>query len=141
MAKIDPFPQVPHRTLPNHSRTHRKSIGHLRRTEDSFLPRMHDRTLYDYPTVSIPEAAQLHMMDRERFRKRFKECLHKEIRSVKLVRSVRLLLVDVLRSAYPEAPEEVIYQLAYRYTRDRHRRRSELLMNAKRKREGRNRNA
>lgn len=96
---------------------------------------MQERTLYDQPTVGMKEAAQLHMMAEARFRKRYRDCLHRYMRSVRMLRGVRLLLVDVLRSAYPEAPDDVIYSLAYRYARERHERRAKLLRRARIKRE------
>ena len=94
---------------------------------------MQERTLYDFPTISMREASEIFMMGEPRFRKRFEECLHRYIRSVKMLRGQRLLLVDVFRAAYPEAPESVIYELAYRYTVEWHSRRAELVMRGKRK--------
>lgn len=69
-----------------------------------------------HPTVSMNQAAAIFMWSPRIFRDKFTRVLQSEIRHVKTDRGIRLLLEDVLRSAYPSAPEATIYQLAFDYT-------------------------
>ncbi len=72
--------------------------------------------LTDHPTVSMNQAAAIFMWSPRTFRDKFVRVLKSEIRNVKTDRGTRLLLEDVFRSAYPDAPEGTIYQLAFDYT-------------------------
>ena len=69
-----------------------------------------------YPTVSMNQAAAILMWSLRTFKDKFTRVLKSEIRHVKTDRGIRLLLEDVLRSAYPDAPEATIYELAFDYT-------------------------
>ena len=69
-----------------------------------------------HPTISMSQAAAIFMWSPRTFRDKFIRVLQSEIRNVKTDRGTRLLLEDVLRSAYPDAPEGTIYQLAFDYT-------------------------
>ncbi len=69
-----------------------------------------------HPTVSMGQAAAIFMWSLRIFKHKFTRVLQSEIRHVKTDRGIRLLLEDVLRSAYPDAAEATIYQLAFDYT-------------------------
>jgi len=75
-----------------------------------------EKTILDYPTISVNQAATVFMWSPRKFQQKFQTVLKVEIRHVKTSKGIRLLLEDVLRSAYPDAEEAVIYQLAYDYT-------------------------
>lgn len=72
--------------------------------------------LLDHPTISMNQAAAVFMWSPRTFKDKFTRVLKSEIRHVKTDRGIRLLLEDVLRSAYPDAPEGTIYELAFDYT-------------------------
>ena len=74
------------------------------------------KSITDYPTISIKQAAAIFMWSPRTFQDKFTRVLQSEIRHVKTARGLRLLLEDVLRSAYPDASEGKIYDLAYDYT-------------------------
>jgi len=79
----------------------------------------------NHPTVSMSQAAAIFMWSPRTFRDKFTRVLQSEIRHVKTDRGIRLLLEDVLRSAYPDAPEGTIYEIAFDYTmRDAMRRKN-----------------
>ncbi len=69
-----------------------------------------------HPTLSINQAAAIFMWSPRTFKDKFIRVLQSEIRNVKTDRGIRLLLEDVIRSAYPDAPEATIYELAFDYT-------------------------
>ena len=69
-----------------------------------------------HPTVSMNQAAAIFMWSPRTFKDKFTRVLQSEIRHVKTDRGIRLLLEDVIRAAYPDAPEDAIYQLAFDYT-------------------------
>ena len=83
------------------------------------MKREDDRTIYDQPTVTIKAAGAILMMGKERLQKRW-ESLSWHIRWVNTRRGRRLLLVDVLRCAYPEASEHTIHMMALEYSIQRH---------------------
>jgi len=73
----------------------------------------------------MSQAAAIFMWSPRTFRDKFTRVLQSEIRHVKTDRGIRLLLEDVLRSAYPDAPEGTIYEIAFDYTmRDAMRRKN-----------------
>ena len=74
------------------------------------------KSLTDYPTISMSRAAAIFMWSPRKFRDKFIRVLYSEIRHAKTDRGIRLLLEDVIRAAYPAAPEGTIYQLAFDYT-------------------------
>lgn len=74
------------------------------------------KSITDHPTTSMSQAAAIFMWSPRTFQDKFTRVLQSEIRNVKTDRGIRLLLEDVLRSAYPDAPEATIYQLAFDYT-------------------------
>lgn len=69
-----------------------------------------------YPTISINQAAAIFLWSPRVFRDKFDRALQFEIRHVKTERGTRLLLEDVLRAAYPDAPDGTIYELAFDYS-------------------------
>ena len=83
------------------------------------MKRGDDRTIYDQPTVTMRAAAAILMMGKERLLHRW-ESLSQHIRWVNNRAGRRLLLVDVLRSAYPEASEHTIHIMALEYSIQRH---------------------
>ncbi len=74
------------------------------------------KDITEYPTVSMNQAASMFMWSPRKFQIKFMRALQFEIRHVKTSRGNRLLLEDVLRAAYPDAPAGKIYDLAYDYT-------------------------
>ena len=72
--------------------------------------------IMNHPTVSMSQAAAIFMWSPRIFRDKFTRVLQDEIRHVKTDRGIRLLLEDVLRAAYPDAPEGTIYEIAFDYT-------------------------
>jgi len=74
------------------------------------------KSITDHPTISMSQAAALFMWSTRKFQDKFTRVLQLEIRHVKTSRGIRLLLEDVLRSAYPDAPAGTIYELAFDYT-------------------------
>ena len=91
------------------------------------------KNITEYPTVSMNQAASIFMWSPRKFQVKFMQLLQLEIRHIKTSRGVRLLLEDVLRSAYPDAPEGKIYDLAYDYTMRDAARRKETWGNRKAK--------
>lgn len=79
---------------------------------------MPKREVADQPTVSRPEAAALFNMGRNKFTRRWDEHYRFHIRHVPGEKGPRLLLVDVISVAFPEATQEIIYEMAYRYVKD-----------------------
>jgi len=92
-----------------------------------------DRSIYDQPTVTMRAAAAILMMSWPRLRKRW-DTLSKHIRWVENRKGRRLLLVDVLRCAYPEASEHTIHVLAMDYSMQKHERLSATAKEVHRKR-------
>jgi len=70
----------------------------------------------DHPTISMNQAAAIFMLSPRKFKDKFTRVLQSEIRHAKTDRGIRLLLEDVIRSAYPDAPEGTIYEIAFDYT-------------------------
>jgi hypothetical protein len=75
-----------------------------------------EKNLTYYPTLSMNQAAAIFMWSPRIFRDKFVRVLQSEIRHVKTQRGMRLLLEDVLRASYPDAPDGTIYELAFDYS-------------------------
>lgn len=81
--------------------------------------RMHldrKKDILDLPVVSATEAAVIFRCGQVTFKKRFAEVLHKEIRGAKNGKGYLYLLLDVLRSAYPDADRRTLHMMAVEYT-------------------------
>jgi len=76
------------------------------------------RTLMDYPTISISEAAAFFNMGITQFKKRFNEILLEEIRWCNSRIGKRLSLIDVIKSAYPEVSNDKACEIAINYSRE-----------------------
>ena len=77
--------------------------------------RTRERDITDYPLVTLTQAAVIFGWSRDQFRERFISVLHDGIRSVKTTSGMKLLLTDVLRSAFPEASNHTVHVLAFEY--------------------------
>ena len=93
---------------------------------------IHDKHLIDMPTVSMLEAARISGLGRDKFRRRFLDCLHREIRNVQTHQGRRLLLVDVIRCAFPEMSEDAVHHAAIKYCLDRGAERKRAALRSKR---------
>ena len=79
------------------------------------IRRGRDKDILDLPMLSAREAGLIFRYGHNTFRKNFKEVLHKEIRHIRYGHGYRYLLVDVLRSAFPDAGDQTIHMMALEY--------------------------
>ena len=75
-----------------------------------------EKSMLDYPTVSIREAAALFNMGEKKFRGHFKRVWQFDLNWVMTIRGKRLLLQDVVQAAYPDIPKHTLYTICYEYT-------------------------
>ena len=73
---------------------------------------MRERTIMDYPTINMSQAAIFFNMGRAQFRRRFFECMTDEIRWCESNIGRRLLLIDVIKAAYPEISNDKAHEIA-----------------------------
>ena len=69
----------------------------------------------DYPTIKISQAAIFFNMGERQFRKRFNEVMTDEIRWCNSTIGMRLLLIDVIKAAYPEISTDKAGEIAVNY--------------------------
>lgn len=69
----------------------------------------------DMPSVSMEVAAWFFGWSRERFKARFDECFHQYIRHYRGRIGLRLVLIDVIRVAWPELDDELAHRVAIEY--------------------------
>jgi len=71
--------------------------------------------IQDQPTISLDVAASFFGWSRNKFDARFRECLHQYIDHIQTKRGLRLVLVDVIRCAFRDIPEDTLYKIAVDY--------------------------
>jgi hypothetical protein len=75
-----------------------------------------EKSLTDFPTVSIREAVALFNMGKKKFRRCYEQTWQFELNWVLTTSGVRLLLQDVIKAAYPGIPKHTLYTICYEYT-------------------------
>lgn len=85
----------------------------------SALSVVEQKQIHDLPTISAYEARYFFGCGTEHFRKRFAECLYTEIRHVDIRKGKVFVLVDVIKSAFPEADNYTVHKIAVEYLQKR----------------------
>ncbi len=85
------------------------------------------KIMVDLPCVGVKEAAQIFGWSTNKFRQKYQDVFHPEIRTTKTSNGKQFVLIDVLKCAFPEADNVAIYVLAQNAIRD-------LVISRKRKR-------
>ena len=86
---------------------------------EELVSKIDEEELINYPCIPIGAAAILFNWTPELFEIRFHEALHKKIRSVTIEDGQELMLLeDVLRAAFPDASDDIIYIMSLKCCRD-----------------------